>query len=103
MDSVSTALLLRYHNIPLLVIILSHLLSQSYQQITCGLMFGFAYGVYVTNKILILQQIGDDLVSALGLDQLCGSISSVVGPVSIGKKERLETETITKTFPRSCV
>ena len=50
-------------------------------------MFGLAYGVYVTNKILILRQIGDDLVSALGLDQLCGSISSVIGPVSIGKNK----------------
>ena len=50
-------------------------------------MFGFTYGVYVTNNILILQLLVDDLESALGLDLLSVSVASVVGPVSIGNPD----------------
>ena len=87
--------------IPPIAIILSELLRESYQQIICGLIFGFTYGVYVTTNILILRLLVDDLESALGLDLLSVSVASVIGPVSVGKNSRLET--ITWTFPRSCV
>ena len=87
--------------IPPIAIILSELLRESYQQIICGLIFGFTYGVYVTTNILILRLLVDDLESALGLDLLSVSVASVIGPVSVGKNSRLEI--ITWTFPRSCV
>ena len=89
--------------IPPLAIILSELLRESYQQIICGLIFGFTYGVYVTTNILILRLLVDDLESALGLDLLSVSVASVIGPVSVGKNSIMKLETITWTFVRSCV
>lgn len=57
-------------------------------QIVCAILFGFTFGGFVTGIVVILKKILNDLGTSLGLLMFCSAISSVTGPILVGKYQK---------------
>jgi len=57
-------------------------------QLVCLSVFGFTFGGYVTSTIVILRKIFEDLGAALGLILFSAALSSIIGPVIVGKFQK---------------
>ena len=66
-------------------IIFSEMFPNFYCQLVCSILFGFTDGGFVTNIIVILKKLFDDLDAALGLQLFSCAIASLIGPSIVGR------------------